>query len=338
MYYNSKKSPCLFLIFSTLFVGTLVFTGNQCIIGDDKMTANEIDDTYILASLFLLAEPQNNDRKIAERKLQEQKHKERILKCLSESGKRIEYIAEEYLRYFYTARQFGWITPDILAKIKQRYEELGLVIVIAEIQGGERLESRGRHHWVLYCQTCENIMGDIMPEKFITRVSDIYTTGYGPEEIIGKKELLFMKGGEGDFRCHVAIPALDASPEVREIKIISILCEKKISKLISFLSNDNLDLRKYGFNRLKEITRKEFNFNPEGTVGERKKSIQEWEVWLKDNQLYLYWDNTKEIYLINQEAKAAGIPTEEYRKTHPWPTDNKPDAPKDNKPKEETPK
>jgi len=38
---------------------------------------------------------------------------------------------------------------------------------------------------------------------------------------------------------------------------------------------------------------------------------------------YVYWSEKDNSFIIDQEAKAAGIPTDEYRKTHPWPTEEK---------------
>lgn len=57
--------------------------------------------------------------------------------------------------------------------------------------------------------------------------------------------------------------------------------------------------------------------------------------WAENNS-FLYWSNTKNTFLVDHEAKAAGIPTEQYRQSHPWPMEDKSTEP-DN-PKQKTPK
>jgi hypothetical protein len=46
--------------------------------------------------------------------------------------------------------------------------------------------------------------------------------------------------------------------------------------------------------------------------------------WWDRNKDYLYWNNSINRFIIDDEAMAAGIPTDEYHKTHPWPKEDKP--------------
>jgi len=60
-----------------------------------------------------------------------------------------------------------------------------------------------------------------------------------------------------------------------------------------------------------------------------------WRNWWKENKEYIYWSDKEKKSLIDEEAKKAGISTGEYRKTHPWPKEDKPkepDKPNDEKP------
>jgi hypothetical protein len=46
--------------------------------------------------------------------------------------------------------------------------------------------------------------------------------------------------------------------------------------------------------------------------------MKQWKIWWEENKDYLYWSDKDNHFVIDEEAKAAGIPTEEYRKNHPW--------------------
>jgi hypothetical protein len=46
--------------------------------------------------------------------------------------------------------------------------------------------------------------------------------------------------------------------------------------------------------------------------------FRQWQEWLKENGDYLVWSDSLNRLVVDAEAKNAGIPTEEYRKTHPW--------------------
>ncbi|MFA5795120.1 MAG: HEAT repeat domain-containing protein [Candidatus Brocadiia bacterium] len=59
------------------------------------------------------------------------------------------------------------------------------------------------------------------------------------------------------------------------------------------------------------------------TNGIDKEKINRLELWWNTNNQYLYWSEKEGHFVVDQEAKAAGIPTEEYRKTHPWSKEDK---------------
>lgn len=46
--------------------------------------------------------------------------------------------------------------------------------------------------------------------------------------------------------------------------------------------------------------------------------------WLGDNEPYLYWQATERRFRVDREARAAGTPSEEYRRSHPWPAGGEP--------------
>ncbi|MFA5794300.1 MAG: HEAT repeat domain-containing protein [Candidatus Brocadiia bacterium] len=76
---------------------------------------------------------------------------------------------------------------------------------------------------------------------------------------------------------------------------------------------------------LKQLTDQLFSNENEDTL------TKKWKQWWNDNKSFLYWSDKVNNFIVDEEAKAVGIPTKEYRKTHPWPKE--PD-----KPKEQTPK
>ncbi|MCI0341620.1 MAG: HEAT repeat domain-containing protein [Planctomycetales bacterium] len=52
----------------------------------------------------------------------------------------------------------------------------------------------------------------------------------------------------------------------------------------------------------------------------------QWKGWIADNGPYLYWSRRRRVALVDDEAKAAGVPTAAFRKDHPWPAGQGPDA------------
>ncbi len=52
----------------------------------------------------------------------------------------------------------------------------------------------------------------------------------------------------------------------------------------------------------------------------------QWKGWIADNGPYLYWSRRRRVALVDEEAKGAGVPTATFRKDHPWPAGQGPDA------------
>jgi hypothetical protein len=57
---------------------------------------------------------------------------------------------------------------------------------------------------------------------------------------------------------------------------------------------------------------------------EKQKLLREIDEWWRINKNYLFWDDKTNKFKMDEEAKAAFIWTDEYRKTHPWPKENTP--------------
>jgi hypothetical protein len=81
------------------------------------------------------------------------------------------------------------------------------------------------------------------------------------------------------------------------------------------------------FEALKNLTGQDFGWDWRKTKEEKAKVVEQWEKWVNENVFYLYWSDEANHFVIDEEAKTAGIPTEEYRKTHPWPKEEELDKP-----------
>lgn len=96
---------------------------------------------------------------------------------------------------------------------------------------------------------------------------------------------------------------------------------RAIESLIKALDDEKEDVCKYVLMSLIKITGKDFKNDPDN------KSSALWKGWWKQNKDYLYWCEKTKHFVVDEEAKKAGIPTEEYRKTHPWPKEQESDRP-----------
>lgn len=47
-------------------------------------------------------------------------------------------------------------------------------------------------------------------------------------------------------------------------------------------------------------------------------TASEWERWFAENRNYLIWSEKRQRFLVDTDAKKEGVPTREYRKSHPW--------------------
>lgn len=79
------------------------------------------------------------------------------------------------------------------------------------------------------------------------------------------------------------------------------------------------------FDALKDLTGQDFGWDWRKTKEEKVKVIEQWEKWVNENVNYLYWSDEANQFIVDQEAKAAGVPTDQYRKTHLWPKEKEPD-------------
>lgn len=53
-------------------------------------------------------------------------------------------------------------------------------------------------------------------------------------------------------------------------------------------------------------------------TGEQFANAPDWEKWYRDNDPYLVWSDRRNHLIVDDEAKRARIPTEQFRKNHPW--------------------
>ncbi|MFC1524962.1 HEAT repeat domain-containing protein [Planctomycetota bacterium] len=101
-----------------------------------------------------------------------------------------------------------------------------------------------------------------------------------------------------------------------QLECISILGQIKnkqgLKGLMTIIDFDNSVLRAEVIDEINKLIDKK----------NRNLVIEKLKEWWRENKDYLYWSEKDGHFVIDQEAKAAGIPTEEYRKTHPWPEEN----------------
>lgn len=71
---------------------------------------------------------------------------------------------------------------------------------------------------------------------------------------------------------------------------------------------------------LETIPYRSEKYKPGLSMEEQKSVITDLSKWWQANRNYLIWEENK--FILDQEAQTAGIPTDEYRKTHPWPKTN----------------
>jgi hypothetical protein len=115
-------------------------------------------------------------------------------------------------------------------------------------------------------------------------------------------------------------------------------CKSFLPDIIQFLKDKNM--REIAYGTLFLITNRSFGYtgdikllpdnriltSQDGIISDIKQisinysaAYEEYTYWWNTNGNYLYWSEEEDHFVVDEEAKAAGIPTEEYRKTHPWP-------------------
>jgi len=93
----------------------------------------------------------------------------------------------------------------------------------------------------------------------------------------------------------------------------------RYADLDDYSIDDKIDMVNEHFQALKDLTGQDFGWDWRKTKEEKAQVIEQWVKWVNENVSYLYWTDKSNQFIIDQEAKAAGILTDEYRKTHPWP-------------------
>lgn len=98
-----------------------------------------------------------------------------------------------------------------------------------------------------------------------------------------------------------------------------------LSRFIQYLQDENVEIRDWAAETIMTfLARREFPKYIFGkSIEEQRDGINEIKKWYLVNKDFLYWDYDKTRFYIDDEAKTAGIPTDEYRKTHPWPKEEK---------------
>lgn len=109
-----------------------------------------------------------------------------------------------------------------------------------------------------------------------------------------------------------------------------LLGKNRIEMLINKLKTLDILGQKQALSTLKSYIRHLGTFSFEKDTPENIESqIKIIEQWWQQNKDSIYWQRYRYggNLLIDQESKAVGIPTDEYRKTHPWPKEDKPKEP-----------
>jgi len=65
--------------------------------------------------------------------------------------------------------------------------------------------------------------------------------------------------------------------------------------------------REFALTKLRAFTQENFE------------QTSDWEKWYRANNAYLVWSERRGKLIVDEEAKRAGVPTEEFRKKKPWP-------------------
>jgi hypothetical protein len=94
----------------------------------------------------------------------------------------------------------------------------------------------------------------------------------------------------------------------------------KISLRLYNLKSDSSLISEYDIWDLKKLPDDSpyKKYSPDMPLEEQKTLIKELDKWWKDNKNYTIWDKKSNKFIMDEEAKTAGIWTDEYRKTHPY--------------------
>lgn len=152
---------------------------------------------------------------------------------------------------------------------------------------------------------------------------------------------IIIKASE-DKDAVVRYQAIKIISKIRDKKVIPILIERLEDKgiggstypALSIISKPRT-LRAFALEQLISITEegnslaKTINISPDDLAFSDEKWIELKKIfskWWDNNKDYIYCDPAREMtryFRIDEEAKKSGIPTDEYRKTYPWPKEKK---------------
>lgn len=124
------------------------------------------------------------------------------------------------------------------------------------------------------------------------------------------------------------IEILEVGILVKDLDMNSLLQNETDRRLVRFFEPYQKNVIVYiyldthvipSLNFLMGLTGTQWGYNMNKSRKENEESIRQMRKWWQENKDYLYWSDKENHFVIDEGAKAAGIPTEEYRKTHPWP-------------------
>jgi hypothetical protein len=140
-------------------------------------------------------------------------------------------------------------------------------------------------------QTREVITGEsYWYTKTLDRVLSESDTG---DKIVG---VIQARHGLSDFELPKK-DVLDAEKKNQGLKMA-------LEELINWLDTTSRD---FAQSKLQTLTRQSFA------------DRDAWAAWWRTNSPFLTWWERTNQFIVDEEAKNAGVPTDQYRKTHPWP-------------------
>lgn len=138
------------------------------------------------------------------------------------------------------------------------------------------------------------------PLKEITAPSYWYNVGLERATTVGETDTeitVEIQAKHGRVRSRVS-KAQIANPELKSQGL-----KQALAELIQWTK---IDTTGFSNRKLPELT------------GQRFAEPSEWESWYRTNGPYLAWSERLKRFIVDEDAKKAGTPTEIYRRTHPW--------------------
>ena len=159
----------------------------------------------------------------------------------------------------------------------------------------------------------EEIKGENAAELIKPKLWQLYNNTNDSEE-----EFFWLKEKMADALRSLGKDVPDINSKVRENKIERDLLSTFIGSTKILYINKGLGDKSIQ-RILKQIPYYTEKYKPGLSVEGQRKIVMEIDEWWRANENYLDWNSDK--FIMDEEAKTAGIPTDKYRKTHPWPKD-----------------